>query len=134
VQTNARGSAIRASFKGDLVTNRHPREKVLLTFGKHFKPWRGDTLCEGLREEAVAVASDFENQIRRQLIASDVVVEELRIDMNLGVLLLRLGRLKIGKRQLRIQEMKSDVIDTGRSSRIGQYNDTGPCFEIASDE
>ena len=110
------------------------REKVLLTFGKRFKLRRGDALCEGLCEEAVAIASDFENQVRRQLIASGVVVEELRINVNLGVLLWRLGRLGIAKRQLRVQEMKSDVIDTGRSRSIGEYNDTGTRFKIASDE
>ena len=51
--------------------------------------------------------------------------------MNLGVLLWRLG---IGKRQLRVQEMKTDVIDTGGSKSIGQYNDPDTLFRIVSDE
>src|SRR5262245_61466994 len=61
VQNKASGSALGGSFKSDLVT--FLREKVLLTFGKHFKLRRCDALCEGLCEEAVAVASDFENQV-----------------------------------------------------------------------
>ena len=88
-------------------------------------------LCEALCEEAVAVAGDFENEVRRHLIAPGVVIEELRIDMNLGVLLWRLG---IGKRQLRVQEMKTDVIDTARSRSIGQYNDPDTLLRIVSDE
>jgi hypothetical protein len=51
------------------------------------------------------------------LISPGVVIEELRINRNLGVLLWRLG---IGKRELRVQEMKTDVIDTARSRSIGQ--------------
>ena len=108
MQNKAGGSA-RVRFKGDLVTC--PREKVLLIFGRQFKLRRGDALDEGLCEEVVAVASDFENQVRRQWVASDVVVEKLTINMNLGVLLWRLRRLGIGKRQLRVQEMKSNVIN-----------------------
>src|SRR5689334_2271973 len=98
VQNKARGSAPGASFKGDLVI-RYPGEEVLLAFGKQFKLRQdhglaGD-LCEALCEKAVAVAGDFENQVRCHLIAPGVVVEELRIDKNLGV---RLWRLGIGKR------------------------------------
>ena len=52
--------------------------------------------CDDLCEEAVAVARDFENAVRRQLIAPRVVIEEPRINRNLGVLFWRLG---IGKRQ-----------------------------------
>ena len=70
-------------------------------------------------------------QVRRHLIAPGVVIEELRINMNLGVLLWRLG---IGKRRLRVQEMKTDVIDTARSRSIGQYNDPDTLFRIVSDE
>src|SRR5215469_11779024 len=77
-------------------------------------------LCEGLSEEAVVVLGDFENELRRHLIAPGVVNEELGIDRNLGVLLWRLG---IGERQLRVEEMQTDVIDTGRSKSVGQYND-----------
>ena len=113
----------------------HLGEEVLLAFGKQFKLRPGDglavDLCEALCEEAVAVAGDFENEVRRQLIAPGVVIEELRINRNLGVLLWRLG---IGKRQLRVQEMKTDVIDTGRSRSIGQYNDPDTLFRIVSDE
>src|ERR1700690_4163155 len=119
VQNKARGSALGASFKGDLVVG-PPGEEVLLAFGKHFKLKQGDGLAGGLYgalcEEAVAVAGDFENKVRRHLIAPGVVIEELRIDMNLGVLP---GRLGIGKRELRVQEMKTDVIDTARSRSIG---------------
>ncbi len=53
-------------------------------------------LYEGLCEEAVAVAGDFENEVRRHLIAPGVVIEELRINMDLGALLWGLG---IGERQ-----------------------------------
>src|ERR1019366_1897988 len=134
VRNKACGPALGASFKGDLVVS-HPGEEVLLAFGKHFKLRQGDGLvvdqCEALCEEAVAVAGDFENEVRRHLIAPGVVIEELRINMNLGVLLWRLG---IGKRQLRVQEMKTDVIDTARSRSIGQYNDSDTLLGIVSDE
>ena len=89
------------------------------------------SLYEALCEEAVAVAGDFENEVRRQLIAPGVVIEELRINRNLGALLWRLG---IGERHLRVQEMKTDVIDTGGSKSIGQYNDPDTRFRIVSDE
>ena len=64
------------------------------------------------------------------MIAPGVVVEELRINLNLGVLL---GSLGIGKRQLRVQEMKTDVIDTARSRSIGQYKDPDTLLRIESD-
>ena len=135
VQNKARGSALGTSFKGDLVVS-HPGEEVLLAFGKQFKLRQGDAawLCdlrEALCEEAVAVAGDFENEVRRHLIAPGVVIEELRINMNLGALLWRLG---IGKRRLRVQEMKTDVNDTGGSRSIGQHNDPDTLFRIVSDE
>ena len=69
-------------------------------------------LCEALCEEAVAVTADFENQVRRHLIAPRVVIEEPRINMNPGALLWRFG---ITERRLRVQKMKTDVIDTGES-------------------
>jgi hypothetical protein len=53
------------------------------------------------------------------LIAPRVVIEELRINMNPGVLLWRLRRLGIGERKLRVQEMNTDVNDTGGSKSIG---------------
>jgi hypothetical protein len=62
------------------------------------------------------------------LIAPCVVIKDLRVNMNLGALLWRLG---IGKRRLRIQKMKTDVIDTPRT---GQYNDADTRFRIVSDE
>jgi hypothetical protein len=65
------------------------------------------------------------------LIASRVVIEELRIELNLGV---RLWRLGIGKRQLRVQEMKTDVINAARSRSIGQYNDPDTVLRIVCDE
>ena len=138
VQNKARGSALGASFKGDLVVS-HPGEEVLLAFGKQFKLRRGGRIArpivrklyEGLCEEAVAVAGDFENEVRRHLIAPGVVIEELRINMNLGVLVWRLG---ICKRQLRVQEMKTDVTDTARSRSIGQYNDPDTLLRIVSGE
>ncbi|SPF50404.1 hypothetical protein SBA4_4350004 [Candidatus Sulfopaludibacter sp. SbA4] len=148
MQNKSRGSALGASFKGDLVVS-NPSEEVLLAFGEQFKLRQGDglagDLCEALCEEAVAVAGDFENEVRRQLIAPGAVIEELRINMNLGVLLWRLGigkrqlrvqemllwRLGIGKRQLRVQEMKTDVIN---AASIGYYNDPDPRFRIVSDE
>ena len=138
MQNKARGSALRPSFKGDLLIS-HLGEEVLLAFGKQFK-LRQPVRCarpivrklyEALCEEAVAIAGDFENEVRRHLIAPGVVIEELRIDMNLGVLLWRLG---IGERQLRVQEMKTDVIDTAGSRSIGQYNDADARFWIVSDE
>ena len=127
----ARGSALGASFKGELVVS-HPGEEVLLAFGKQFKLRQGESLagdlCEALREEAVAVARDFEQQIGVHLVATHVVIEELRINRNLGMLRWGLG---IGKRQLGVQEMKTDVIDT---ASIGQYNDADTLFRIVSDE
>jgi hypothetical protein len=60
------------------------------------------------------------------LIAPGVVIEELRVNANLGALLWGLG---IGKRQLRVQEMKTDVIYT---AGIGQYNDPDTLFRIVS--
>jgi len=123
VQYKVRGPALGASFKGELVVS-HPGEEVLLAFGKQFKLRQGDGLagglCEALCQEAVAVAGDFENEVRRHLIAPGVVIEELGIDMNPGALLWRLGT---GERHLRVQEMKTNVIDTARSRSIGQYND-----------
>jgi hypothetical protein len=132
-QNKARGSGLGASFKGDLVVS-HLSEEVLLTFGKHFKLRQADglavDLCEALCEEAVAVAGDFENEVRVHLIAPRIVIEKLRIDRNLRVLLWGLG---IRKRELRIQEMKTDVIDTGGSRSIGQYNHPNTLFRIVSD-
>ena len=118
VQNKALGSALGSSFKGDLFVS-HPGEEVLLAFGKQFKLRRGGRIArpivrklyEGLCEEAIAVAGDFQNEVHRHLIAPGVVIEELGINRNLGVLLWRLG---IGKRELRVQEMKTDVIDTAR--------------------
>ena len=88
-------------------------------------------LCEALCEEAVAVAGDFENQIRSHLVAPSVVIEQLRIDMNLSVLLWRLG---IGQRRIRVQQMKTDIVDAARSRCIRQYNNAGPRFHIISSE
>ena len=56
----------------------HPREELLLAFSKHFKLWGTDFLDEGLCEKAVAVANDFEKDVRLQLILPGVVIEELR--------------------------------------------------------
>ena len=121
-------------MKGDLVV-RQLGEEFLLAFSKHFKLRQDDALasglCEALCEEAVAVAGDFENEVRRHLISPAVVIEELRINMNLCAQFWGLG---IGKRQLRVQEMKTDVIDTAGSTRIGQYNDPDTLFGIVSDE
>ena len=116
MQNKARGSAVGASFKGDLLV-RYFSEEVLLAFGKQFKLRQAGQIArpivrklyERLCEEVVAIAGDFENEVRRHLITPGVVIEELRINMNLPVLLWRLG---IGKRQLRVQEVKTDVIDT----------------------
>ena len=91
-------SAVRASFKDDLSV-RHPSEEVFFAFGKQFKLRQAPQiarpilrkLCETLCEEAVSVASDFENEVRHHLIAPGVVIEELRINMYLGVLLWRRG-------------------------------------------
>jgi hypothetical protein len=58
-----------------------------------------------------------------------VVIEELRIDRNLGALLWSLG---IAERRLRVQKMKTDVNDTGGSKRIGQYNHPDTFFRIVS--
>jgi len=76
VQNKARGSAVGAGFKGDLFVS-HPGEEVLLAFGKHFKLRRADQIArpivrklyQGLCEEAVAIAADFESEVRRHLIA-----------------------------------------------------------------
>ncbi len=65
------------------------------------------------------------------MIAPGVVIKEPGIDMNLGALLWRLG---IGQRRLRVQEMKTDVIDAARSGSIGQYNDPDTLLRIVSDE
>jgi hypothetical protein len=77
VQNKARGSAFGASFKRVLVVS-HPGEEVLLAFGKQFKLRQDNGLAgdlrEALREEAVAVAGDFENEVRRNLIAPGVVI------------------------------------------------------------
>ena len=89
------------------------------------------TCRSDLCEEAVAVADDFENAVRRQLIAPRVVIEELGINRNLGVLL---WRIEIGKRRLRVQEMNPDVIDTAQSKSIGEYNDPDTRFRIVSGE
>ena len=51
--------------------------------------------------------------------------------MNLCALFWELG---IGKRQLRVQEMKTDVIDTARSKSIGQDNDSNTLPGIVPDE
>ena len=135
VQNKARGSAIGAGFESDLFVS-HPGEELLLAFGKQFKLRRGGRIArpivrklyEGLYEEAVAVAGDFENEVRRHPIAPGVVIEELRVNRNLHASLWGLG---IGKRHLRVQEMTTDVIDTARSSSIGQYNDPDPRSRIA---
>ena len=56
----------------------------------HFKPGPDDGLAidlyEALREEAVAFAGDFENPVRRQMIAPRVAIEDLRINWNLDAL------------------------------------------------
>ena len=138
VHNKARGSALGARFEGDLVVS-HPGEEVLLAFGKQFKLWQGGRiarpivrkLCEALCEETGAVAGDFENEVRRQLIAPGVVIEKLWINANLGVLLWRLG---IVQRRIRVQEMKTDIIDTARGRCIGQYTDPDTLFRIVSDE
>src|SRR5262245_8221773 len=114
------GSAIEPSVKGDLLVG-HPREERVLSFGKQFELWQAGRIAgpilrklrEALCEEAVAVSRDFQNEVRRHLIAPDVVIEELRIDLNLCVLLRGLG---IGERRLRVQEMHPDVVytDDGR--------------------
>ena len=84
MQNKARSSALKASLKGDLTVS-HPREKGILAFGEHFKLRKDEVLAvdlgEALCEEAMAVAGDFENEVRRHLIAPGVVVEELRIDL-----------------------------------------------------
>ena len=132
VHNQARGSAIGASFKTDLSAS-HLHEKFILAFGKHFKLRPGDGLPvdrDDLGEEAVAIASDFENAIA-QLIPPRVAIEERRINRNLGV---RLWRIEIGKRRLRVQEMNTDVIDPGRSESIGQRNYSDTRFRIVSDE
>jgi len=102
VQNKASGSALRAGFKGDLVV-RHLGEEFLLAFSKHFKLRQDDglssDLCEALCEEAVAVAGDFENEVRRQLIAPAVVIEELRINMNICALFWELGIGSFGFRR-----------------------------------
>ena len=133
MQNKIRGSALRTSFKSDLVVG-HPGEEVLFAFGKQFKLRQGELLAvdlgEALCEKAVAVAGDFENEIRRHLIAPRVVVEELRIESNLGTLL---WRLEIGQRPLRVQEMKTDVNDTGEGRSIGEDNNPDALLGIVSD-
>ena len=62
------------------------------------------------------------------MIAPCVVLKEPGINRNLGTLLWRLG---IGKGRRRVQEMKTDVIDT---ASIGQYNDPDTLLRIVSDE
>jgi hypothetical protein len=59
VHHKACGSAIGASFKGDLRASL-PDEELLLTFGKHLKLGPANALrCVALYEEAAAVAGDF---------------------------------------------------------------------------
>src|SRR4051794_38003307 len=79
----------------------------------------------------VAVSGDFENEVRRRLIAPGVMIEDLGIDRNLGALH---GRLGVSERHLRIQEMATDVIDTGGSRSVGQHNDACTRFWIESDD
>ena len=77
----------------------------------------------------VAVSGDFENEVRRRLIAPGVVIKEPGIDRNLGALPRRLG---VSERHLRVQEMATDVIDTQGSRSIGQYDDACTRFWIES--
>jgi hypothetical protein len=127
VQDKGCGPALGVSFKGELVVS-HPGEEVLHAFAKQLKLRQATQIArtivrklrEALCKESVAIAGDFENQVWRHLISGGVVTKELRINTNHGALLWRLG---ICQRRLRVQEMKTDVIDTGRSRCIGQYND-----------
>src|SRR5262245_41045040 len=104
---------------------------MLLAFSKHFELGPANGLCEDLGEEAVAVAGDFESAVRRQLVAPRVIIEELRVKRNLGALL---WTLVIGERHLRVPDMSTNVIDTGKSESVGQYNDAGTSFRIVSGE
>src|SRR5215471_9574731 len=131
VQNNARGWAFGAGFKAHL-TVRHLSEELFLAFGKQFELGPGYGLAidvpQNLREEAAAVAGDLESALS-QPIAPSVVIEELRINRNLGALL---GSLDIGERQLRVQDMHTDVIDARGSKSIGQHNRPGMLFRIVS--
>jgi len=116
VHNKARGSTIGANVKTDSSVS-HPHEEDPIALGKHFKCRPGHGLPadrSDLCEEAVAVAHDFENAVR-QLVPPRVVIQEPGIHRNLGVLF---WRIKIGKRRLRVQEMKSDVIDPAQSKSI----------------
>lgn len=119
VQNKPCGSTVGASFEGDLVVS-HFREELVLAFGEQFKLWQtgqipGRELCDTLGEKAIAVARDFENQVRCRLITPGVVIEGLRINMNLSPLFWRLG---IGERRLRVQEMNPDIIHPSRCKSI----------------
>src|SRR5438094_341649 len=79
VQNKAHGSALGASFKGELGVSHHG-EEVFLAFGKQFKLRQAGQiarpivrkLCEALCREPVAIAGDFEYQVRRHLISAGV--------------------------------------------------------------
>src|SRR5579863_2742208 len=82
------------------------QEKILVAFRKHLEFW----LAGGLREELIALPRDRQDEVRSQLVASQVTVEQFRIDGSLLVLLRWLERALRKERSLRIQQMQTDII------------------------
>ena len=84
----------------------HDFQKVIaITFGKDLK----FRLAGGLLEEVVAVSRNGDNESGRQLVPSDVTVEQLQINGHLFVILWRRQQW-----HARIKEVPPNVINAGR--------------------
>jgi hypothetical protein len=77
---------------------------VAIAFGKDLK----FRLAGGLLKEVIAVSRNSDNEVRCQLVPSDVTVEQLRINCDLLMLLRR------QQRNAGIEQMPPDVINTLR--------------------
>jgi len=71
VQNKARGSAVWARLKGDLGVS-HPREEVLLAFGKQFKPGPADQIAQWSPELVSIESDEVAAELRAELTARGI--------------------------------------------------------------
>src|SRR5438552_14180562 len=122
MEHEARCSAARVDDEGDLGVD-HLQEKLAGTLGEDFE----SRLVGGLCVELVALAGHCDDEIRSELVAADVFLEDGGINLYLMPLLRRLEQRGGG-----IEKMQADVIDAGVRRRVRKYDDAGTALGIES--
>src|SRR5208282_886760 len=114
MQDQLGGAAAAVGNKSDLCINDF-QKIIAVAFGKDLKL----RLAGSLFEEVVAFSRDGDDEIRGQLVASEVTLEQLGIDGDLLMLFGRRHQWNAG-----VQQVTANVIDAGHGSRVGQQNHT----------